>query len=168
MTRSLTVMIKEAVNKPPSYRKLERRLCEIVPFFASHDLRVRSVDVNRVEIWLPYHRSNLNHLGGMYAGAHFMVAEAASGLLLLSRVDSDGFKVAVTKCKGEWPSASKGLILARCEYDTAWLTRLQKRAERSQANGLGFRVSMNARVFDSRNTLVSSWKFEWYVRAQKK
>ncbi len=64
-------------------------LHRMIPFNKPHQLKVWTIESNKVVVKIPYFKKNLNHIKGLHACVLATAAEYSSGLLLLSRL---GFK----------------------------------------------------------------------------
>lgn len=68
-------------------------MSRVIPFNRPHRLKVIKITESEVEVEIPYRKKNLNHLKGIHACALATGAEYCSGLLLLSRLGSEKYRL---------------------------------------------------------------------------
>ncbi len=72
------------------YQRLRPALEEGLPFLRRMGLRLDSIDWGHVKLTCPL-GPNVNHIGTMYAGALFTLAEVPGGAIFLSTFDTDTY-----------------------------------------------------------------------------
>ncbi len=82
-------ILEDAQSSAFGLWKFNFLLHRMIPFNKPHGLKVTTITPNKVVVFIPYKKANLNHIKGLHACVQATAAEYASGLLLLSRL---GFK----------------------------------------------------------------------------
>jgi len=93
MFQKLFKLIEGARTSSWGLRKLNFALGLTIPFNKPHGIVIQSISDNEVTTFIPYKRKNLNHIGGVHACGLATVAEFASGILILSRVDPTKYRI---------------------------------------------------------------------------
>lgn len=86
---------------------LSRLLNYMVPFNGPHKFKISDIGKNHLEVFLPYRRRNLNHLKGLHACALATLAEVSSGLLLISTLDPEKYRLILKELKMEYHYQAK-------------------------------------------------------------
>lgn len=86
-------IIKKASTSKWNLWKLNFFLHRYIPFNKPHNLKIVTINRQKVEVLLPYERNNRNHLKGLHACALATAAEYASGLLLLYKSGIGNYRI---------------------------------------------------------------------------
>jgi hypothetical protein len=100
---------------------LNRGLWNMIPFNKPHKLRVTNIQPGNVEIKLPYIRRNLNHIKGLHACSMATLAEYATGMALITKLDSKIFRIIMQKIEMEYFYQGKTDATASFEVTDEWL-----------------------------------------------
>jgi acyl-coenzyme A thioesterase PaaI-like protein len=123
-----------------------------VPAIARLGVVVDAISPGTVELRVPF-EGNGNHMGTMYAGALFAVAELPGGLIPLSVLDPGRYVPIVTDMRVHFLAAARTdvRLTARMEPDD-----LRVLAERADADGQAeFVLQMSAEDLNGRTVLAS-------------
>ncbi len=99
-----------------------------VPSLRGFNLQVRELQPGRVRLFLPF-EGNGNHMGTMYAGALFAIAELPGGLLPLSLVPQ-GVVPILKELTIRFLQPARGDVELTAELDPDLVHRLAERAQR--------------------------------------
>ena len=110
--KMLNTLFQGAKKSAWGLKKLNWALWYVIPFNKPHKIKVHSIADNKVETFVPYKRSNLNHIKGIHACAMATAAEFSSGLLLLSRLDVTEYRIIMKDLRLEYLFQGKTGITA--------------------------------------------------------
>lgn len=77
-------------------------LRRMVPFNKPHGFEVVELGDHHVKILIPYRRSNLNHIRGLHACALATISEYATGLMLLSKLGFDKYRIIMQRLEMDY------------------------------------------------------------------
>jgi len=117
--------------------ELVRQLTEEhIAFVKRSGLRADVLESGHVRLCMPL-AGNQNHIGSMYAGALFTLAEIPGGALFLTSFDSQRFYPVVKEMNLRFRRPATGDIYVEARLDTEQIERLQSEAqERGKADYL--------------------------------
>lgn len=144
---------------------LNRFLSRLVPFNKSHGVRVLSLGDDRVQTMAPYRRRNHNHLGGVHACCIATVAEFSSGLLLLSRLNPNRYRLIMAKLEIDYQQQAKGAIIATTILSAA---ELQQRLLHPLTESDKVQTALVTEVHDEAGKLLATALVTWQVKAWDK
>lgn len=133
-----------------------------IPFVRRLGLRVERMEPGFVRMGLPL-LGNENHVGTLYAGALFTLAEIPGGVLIMSMVDLTRFYPIVTDMHVKFLRPGTGDVSVEARLDPAEVERLQEIAER---DGKAEYV-LNVDVKDKAGTVVMSSDAHYQLRARR-
>ena len=99
-----------------------------IEFVKRSGLKVEALERGRVVCRMPL-ASNVNHIGTMYAGALFTLAEIPGGALFLSSFDTSKFYPIVTDLQMAFKKAVKTDATVEIRLDDAEIERIQADAQ---------------------------------------
>lgn len=140
-------------------------LGRLVPFNKSHGVRVLALGEDVVQTTAPYRRSNYNHLGGVHACCIATVAEFSSGLLLLSKLDPNRYRLIMAKLEIDYHRQAKSAILATTQLSNAEL--LQRLLE-PLAGCDKVQTSLVTEIHDEDGKQLATALVTWQVKAWEK
>jgi acyl-coenzyme A thioesterase PaaI-like protein len=109
---------------------------EHIAFVKRSGLRADVLESGHVRLCMPL-AGNQNHIGSMYAGALFTLAEIPGGALFLTSFDSQRFYPVVKEMNLRFRRPATGDIYVEARLDTEQIERLQSEAqERGKADYL--------------------------------
>lgn len=158
-------LIQGAKTSSWGLRKMNFILKRAIPFNAPHRIRVESISEKEVLVSLPYRKSNLNHLRGIHACAIATLAEYTSGIYLLQKARSSGYRIIMKSLHVEYLYQAKTGVSARFGMDDA---AYEKRvAQPLAAHGVVL-DNFVVEVHDSANNHIATATMEWQLKDWKK
>jgi len=144
---------------------LNLMLGRMIPFNRPHGVRVLALDENRVQTTAPYRRRNQNHLRGVHACCIATVAEFSSGLLFLSRLNPNRYRLIMAKLEIDYHYQAKGAIVA-----TTSLTdeELKARVLKPLADVDKIQTTLPTEVHDRQGRLVATALVTWQIKSWDK
>lgn len=98
------------------------------PFITRSGIRVQELDRGYCRLSMPL-EPNVNHVGTMYAGALFTLAELPGGILYLTSFDTARFYPIVKDMRIRFRRPATGEVSVEARVDDSELTRIQQEAE---------------------------------------
>jgi len=102
---------------------LNRLLWRMVPFNASHGLRLSHVTRDSLTVELPYRRSNLNHIKGIHACALATLCEYVSGLQLMHMLGASSYRLIMKTMHINYLYQAKSPVAVTFSTSQEWLER---------------------------------------------
>jgi thioesterase domain-containing protein len=131
---------------------------DAVPALGRFGLQVQELEPGRVRLTLPF-EGNGNHMGTMYAGALFAIAELPGGLLPLSLVPQ-GVVPIMKELTIRFLSPARGEVYLTAELDPGLVQRLA-----AQARDTGrAEFTLDLQVTDSRGRAVAATTGHYQLR----
>ncbi len=130
---------------------INRQLLERgIGFVRRTGLRVEALKRGTARLRMPL-KGNRNHIGTMYAGALFTLAEVPGGALFLSSFDTRRFYPIVTEMNIRFLAPATGPVSVEVHLDEAEIERLQAEAD---ANGKA-KYALEAELKNQRGEVVA-------------
>ena len=146
-------------------RKLNFSLLRIIPFNLPHKLNISHVSGDRIETYLPYRRKNLNHLKGIHACAIATLAEYTTGIFLLQKASSEGYRLIMKHLHIEYHYQARSAVKASFGLsDQEFETRVK--VPLSQ-NGVVLE-DFTIKVYDMEENLIATGVITWQLKDWKK
>jgi acyl-coenzyme A thioesterase PaaI-like protein len=140
-------------------------LGRLIPFNRPHGVRIRHLTEDRVETTAPYRRRNLNHLRGIHACCIATVAEFSSGLLFLSRLNPNRYRLIMAGMEVEYHYQARGSIVATSCLSDA---ELKNRVLQPLDNSDQVLTTLSTEVHDPEGHLVATARITWQIKAWDK
>ena len=145
--------------------KLNFLLKRFIPFNKPHDLTIVELSPHKVQVKLPYRKSNLNHIKGLHACGLATAAEYASGFLLLNKLGMQGYRLIMESLEVsyKYQGKSDGIAtfeLSDEEFQETVLTPIQQ-------EGVVYK-SCTIHVHDKEGNLLCEAKTNWQIKSWDK
>ena len=98
-------------------------LHRMVPFNKPHRFEVVDLGQDHVKILIPYRRSNLNHIKGLHACALATISEYATGLILLSKLGFDTYRIIMQRLEMDYHYQGKTNAFAEFRLTDEWISK---------------------------------------------
>ncbi len=141
--------------------KLNFVLLRFIPFNLPHTLKIISISEEKLETALPYKRKNLNHLKGIHACAIATLAEYTSGIFLLQKASSSGYRIIMKSIHVEYHYQAKSSVKASFgmsdeEFERRVSTPLNE-------NGV-LLDDFNVEVHDDKGNHIATGTIQWQMK----
>ena len=123
-------------------------------------LRVKSIDLERSVVQVPYRWSTKNPFQSIYFAALSTAAELSTGALALAAVDGKSMSMLVTKVQGEFLKKAKGVTFFECNDVAA----LIEAVEFARNNEQGSTVTLQSTGKNEQGEVVAVFNFQWSFR----
>ncbi|MDH4570221.1 DUF4442 domain-containing protein [Pseudomonas sp. BN414] len=141
--------------------ELVRQLTEEhIAFVKRSGLQADILEPGHVRLRMPF-EGNQNHIGTLYAGALFTLAEMPGGTLFLTSFDSRRFYPVVKEMNLRFRRPAKGDITVDARIDPAEIARIQRDAE---ANGKA-EYWLELQLLDASGEVVAESRGLYQMRA---
>jgi len=142
---------------------LNKALNRIIPFNAPHKFYIDKIDLNNIQVNIPYIRKNLNHLKGVHACALATASEYACGFLLISRLSPSNYRLIMRNMHVDYVKQGKENLKVKFNLSEDRLLEIKRRLEVSQQSLEIFEVEIR----NAKGDLISIAKLEWQLKEWK-
>ena len=127
-------------------------------------VRVKSINDKEAVASVKFQWINQNPFKSMYWATQGMASELTTGLLVMREIEASGKKISmlVTHQQGTFTKKAVGRINFICA-DGALIRDVIKKAIET---GEGQTVTMTAKGFDEQDDLVSTFEYQWGIKAK--
>ena len=96
-------------------------LLRMIPFNKPHGFRIMEIGDYDIKLLLPYKRKNLNHIRGLHACALATISEYTTGLLLISKLGFDRYRIIMQRLEMDYHYQGKMDATAHFSISEDWL-----------------------------------------------
>lgn len=136
-----------------------------IPFNRTHGFKVQEIGDNHIITSCPYKKGNFNHIKGIHACALATLSELTTGLLLMSRLDSQQYRIIMQSFQIEYLYQAKKAVTARFEVDDAWLNSKVIDPLKEQDKVL---VPCPIEIKDTEGNVITKATINWQIKAWSK
>lgn len=136
----------------------------VIPFIRRTGLKITRFERGNVEVQMP-RKPNVNHIGTMYAGALFTLAEFPGGALFMSTFDMSKYIPIVTEMTIRFVAPAKGDVRLEISLTDAEIAAIEAEAE---ANGKAEFVLEGELVSVGDGTVVATSRGLYQVRLKNR
>jgi acyl-coenzyme A thioesterase PaaI-like protein len=157
----LNAFIERAKHSSFHLWVLNRGLSYFVPFNKPHGFEVVALEDYRVKIKLPYKRRNFNHIKGLHACSLATISEYATGLLLLSRLGFEKYRLIMQRLEMEYHYQGKMDAFAEFIISENWMdTHIYKPLENEGA----VVIVCEIKIHDAKGNHLTTGKVYWQIK----
>lgn len=146
-------------------KKLNIVLQRMIPFNRPHRIRITSVTDDEIKTTMPYRRSNLNHLKGIHACGIATLAEYTSGIYLLQKAKSSGYRLIMKSIHVEYHYQAKSAVHASFGMDAQ---AFEENVNKPLAKEGVLLDDFIVKVHDSESNHIATATMEWQLKDWKK
>ena len=144
-------------------------MARVIPFNRPHKLKVIKLNDNLVEVEIPYRKKNLNHLKGIHACALATGAEYCSGLMLLSRLGTEKYRLIMESLDVKYHYQAKSTCFARFELNESILKEnILTPLERDGKVFFQCEIAVNDEEENSICTVRTNWQIKSWEKVKTK
>jgi acyl-coenzyme A thioesterase PaaI-like protein len=100
---------------------LNRSLSRMIPFNKPHGFEVLEIEDYRLKTWIPYRKSNFNHIKGLHACGLATISEFTTGFLLLNALDPKKYRIIMQRLEMNYHYQGKMDATAEFSITSQWL-----------------------------------------------
>lgn len=127
-------------------------------------LNLKSIDLERSVIEVPYRWSTKNPFQSIYFAALTAAAELSTGILALAATEGKSMSMLVTKVQGEFLKKAKSITYFECNEVGALLQAVSM----AQENEQGAVVSLSSTGKNEQGDVIARFTFEWSFRKKSR
>jgi len=161
--------VKRLFSKAQTSKKhlklLNFGLSRMIPFNKPHGIRIHTIVENGVTTFLPYKRSNFNHIKGMHACALATLSEFTTGLVLLNSLDADLYRIIMQRMEMNYHYQGKMDVTANFKVTKEWLT---ENVIDPLAQNESVIVTCEIETHDSEGNHISTGNVFWQIKNWQK
>ncbi len=140
---------------------LNKGLNRVIPFNAPHKFHIEKIDLNHIQVKIPYIKKNLNHLNGIHACALATASEFACGFLLISRLSPSKYRLIMRSMHVDYIKQGKTDLWVKFNLSEKKIEEIKtKLSESEQCLEI-----LEVEVRNSKEELISIAKLEWQLKA---
>lgn len=162
---NLTSLLKKASHSSNYLKLLNYGLARKIPFNKPHGFRILEVGDEHITMFLPFKKTNKNHLGGVHAMALGTLSEYTTGLALLRQLDAKRYRLIMKSIRMEYYYQGKTAITASFRF-SAEDAKLKIMAPLE--NNDSTIVMCDISCYDAGNNHISTGYIEWQIKDWKK
>lgn len=162
--KNLNQLMKKARDSKFYLWLLNLALWRGIPFNKPHRLEIIKIEEYMVEVRLPYRKSNWNHLRGLHACALASLLEYATGMLLISHLDPQKYRLIMQSLQITYHFQGKKDAVVRYGFDNDWL---QQNAFLPLKTEDSVYIAPDVEVFDTDGNRLCSGKVNWQLKHWK-
>jgi len=155
-------LLKKARTSPLWLRGLNLLLGRLIPFNRPHGVRILDLSEDQVQTTAPFRRSNLNHLRGVHACCIATVAEFSSGLLFLSRLNPNRYRLIMAGLAIEYHYQARGAIIATTRLGDE---ELKEQVLKPLADTDKVLTTLTTEIRDRQGNLVATARITWQIKS---
>lgn len=140
---------------------LNQGLRRMIPFNKPHGYRVIEVGDSHLKVLLPYRKSNFNHIRGIHACSLATVTEFTSGLLLISKLDPNRYRLIMKRLEMDYHYQGKMDAVASFSVTEEWLMEKVYKPLTERDSVI---IPCEVKIYDSRENLLTTGKVFWQVK----
>jgi len=136
-------------------------LRRMVPFNKPHHFEVVDLGDHHVKILIPYRRSNLNHIKGLHACALATISEYATGLLLLSKLGFEKYRIIMQRLEMDYHYQGKTDAYAEFTMTDDWIERSIESPLETQESVV---IKCEVKVNDAQGKHLTTGNVHWQIK----
>ncbi|WP_276366449.1 DUF4442 domain-containing protein [Chryseolinea sp. H1M3-3] len=157
--------IERAKHSKLSLWLLNLGLHRMIPFNKPHGFELLEIGDYDIKILLPYKRKNLNHIRGLHACALATISEYATGLLLISKLGFDNYRIIMQRLEMDYHYQGKMNAIAHFSISQSWL---QQSIFEPLKNQESVTVVCEIKIHDEKKNHLTTGKVHWQIKEWKR
>jgi acyl-coenzyme A thioesterase PaaI-like protein len=154
-------IVEKAKHSSFYLKVLNWSLNRMVPFNKPHGFRILAIADDRLKTFIPFRKSNLNHIRGLHACALATLSEFTTGFLLVSKLDGKKYRLIMQRLEMDYHY--QGKMNATAEFTTTpeWLAeKIYVPLEHHDA----VVVPCEVRIHDEQGNHLTTGKVYWQIK----
>lgn len=154
-------IIEKAKHSSFYLQVLNWSLNRMVPFNKPHGFRIVEIADDHVKTFIPFRKSNLNHIRGLHACALATLAEFTTGFMLVSKLDGQKFRIIMQRLEMDYHYQGKLHATAEFSATNEWfLKNIYTPLEQHDA----VLVPCDVRIHDEQGNHLTTGKVFWQIK----
>ncbi|MFT4662809.1 MAG: acyl-coenzyme A thioesterase PaaI-like protein [Patiriisocius sp.] len=165
MADKLKPLLEAARKSSWGMKKLNFIMHRMIPFNRPHRIELMETELTRVSAKIPYIKKNFNHIKGTHACGLATVGEYCAGLLLLSNLSPDKYRIIMRSLKAEYHYQAKMDAIATYELSESDLTKHIVDPLKKES---AIYHTCNVEVLDTDKNKIANIITEWQIKSWDK
>jgi len=165
MADRLTPLIEGARKSSWGMKKLNFIMQRMIPFNKPHRIEVVETKADVVRVKIPYIKKNFNHIRGTHACGLATAGEYCAGLLLLSNLGSEKYRIIMKSLHAEYHYQAKMDAIATYELNQS---DLERKILAPVNKGEVIFHTCKANIADLENNHIATITTEWQIKGWDK
>jgi acyl-coenzyme A thioesterase PaaI-like protein len=144
---------------------LNQGLSRMIPFNKPHGFEILEVGDYHIKMSLPYKRKNLNHIRGLHACALATVSEYTTGLLLISKLGFDTYRIIMQHLEMDYHYQGKMDATANFSISKEWLQQSIFEPLKTQES---VTVICEIKIYDVQSNHLTTGRVHWQIKEWKR
>jgi acyl-coenzyme A thioesterase PaaI-like protein len=157
--------IERAKHSRFSLWLLNTGLARMIPFNKPHGFKILEIGDYDIKVLLPYRRKNLNHIRGLHACALATLSEYATGLLLISKLGFDRYRIIMQRLEIEYHYQGKMNATTHFSISEPWLRQNIYEPLKSAESA---NVVCEIKILDQQNNHLTTARVHWQIKEWKR
>lgn len=158
-------LFKKAATSQKHLKLLNFGLARMIPFNKPHGIKIKAIKENEVTTFLPYKRSNFNHIKGLHACVLATLSEFTTGLVLLNSLNADQYRIIMQRMEMDYHYQGKMNVTANFKVTEEWL---QKNVMTPLVDNESVVVCCEIKTLDIEGNHISTGNVHWQIKNWKK
>jgi len=154
-------LIQKAYRSPAYLFVLNIALNRVIPFNRPHGFRVTELSPHRIKTVIPYKKRNFNHIRGLHACGLATLTEFTTGLLLLSNLGFDRYRIIMQRLEMDYHFQGKMDAFAEFAISPEWVEEQIMRPLQTQPAVV---VPCEVKISDSKGNHLTTGKVYWQFK----
>jgi acyl-coenzyme A thioesterase PaaI-like protein len=144
---------------------LNQGLSRMIPFNKPHGFTITEIGDYNIKLLLPYKRKNLNHIRGLHACALATISEYTTGLLLISKLGFDTYRIIMQRLEMDYHYQGKMDATAQFSISKEWLDQYICEPLKSQDSAT---VICEINIYDLKSNHLTTGRVHWQIKEWKR
>jgi acyl-coenzyme A thioesterase PaaI-like protein len=144
---------------------LNKGLARMIPFNKPHGFRIIEFGDYHIHLLIPYKHKNLNHIRGLHACALATLSEYATGLLLISKLGFDTYRIIMQRLEMDYHYQGKMDATAYFSTSSQWLQENIFEPLKTQEAVV---VVCEIKILDGQGKHLTTGKVHWQIKEWKR
>lgn len=154
-------LIEKAKTSNFYLKLLNWGLFRLIPFNAPHGFKLLEIKDWELKTVLPYIRKNLNHISGLHACALATVSEFTTGLMLITKLSSNKYRLILQRLEMEYHFQGKTEAYGTFVISPEWLKENILIPLQTQD---AIVVPCEVKIFDRKGNHLTTGKVYWQIK----
>ena len=143
---------------------LNKVFTQMIPFNSPHKVKILFLSRNKVKTFIPYRRSNFNHLNGIHACATSALGEFAAGLLVLKNFNLMNYRIILKELNTEYSYQGRTDLFGEITIEDNFFKNTKEELEKNTRT----EIEVKTKVLDVNNHLIATVRSLWQLKDWKK
>jgi acyl-coenzyme A thioesterase PaaI-like protein len=140
----------------------------MIPFNRPHGVRINHLAKGLARAYMPYKRTNFNHLKGIHAGGIITLGEFCAGICLLTLVNNNKYRLILKELKATYTYQAKTKIEGVGQLTVSEQEQLINRLNSDEPFDQEMRVTIKDKNGETVAEVVSVWQIKSWKKVKTK